>query len=111
MAHPKHRDIKGPLFFIQNTCALAFRKKPNNDCPRLHDSKIICPFMFNCSQNFLSLFFFTACQFKGERPGGKFVRLPEDAQVGTEVFQVVAYPRQHFNIQALDGVSSEKLEQ
>ena len=48
---------------------------------------------------------FAACQFRGERPDGKFVRIPEDAAIGSEVFTVAAFPRQQLNMQALDGVS------
>ena len=48
---------------------------------------------------------FPACLFRGESSSeGKFVRIPENAPVGTEIFRILAYPRQHFNIQALDGV-------
>ena len=46
------------------------------------------------------------CRFRGERPGGKFVRIPEDAAIGSEVFTVAAFPRQQLNMQALDGVSN-----
>ncbi len=50
--------------------------------------------------------FFTACQFMDESSSApKFVTLPEDTSVGSEVFRVQAYPRQHFSLQAIDGVS------
>ena len=52
---------------------------------------------------------FPACRFRGERPNGKFLRLREDVAVGTEVFRVLAYPRQHFNLQAMDGVSTKPI--
>ena len=33
------------------------------------------------------------------------MRIPEDSAIGSEVFTVLAYPRQQLNMQALDGVS------
>ena len=37
------------------------------------------------------------------------MRLKENARKGSEAFKVQAYPRRNFNIQALDGVSVERL--
>ena len=64
--------------------------------------------MVNCFQfiriiNILNLF--PGCRFRDVRTGGLFVRVSEDLEVGEVIAEVTAYPRQQFNVQALDGVS------
>ncbi|TRY81168.1 hypothetical protein TCAL_09282 [Tigriopus californicus] len=49
-----------------------------------------------------------ACQFRGQRgKAGKFARVAENATLGTEIFRVSVFPRQRFNVQALDGSRSD----
>ena len=66
------------------------------------------------SQTFLSIFTILflspsvpACQFHGEHASGKFSRVREDLPLGSEIFRVSAHPRQHFNIQTLDGARAD----
>jgi hypothetical protein len=55
---------------------------------------------------YLLLFFTTGCQFYPAGEYLRFVRVPENAPVGSEVLQVEVHPRRNLSIQPVDKVRS-----